>query len=91
MRSVPQAGIGTSACSERVQDGRWRQPSFREQHERVIEQVRDLAGERLAGRGSLRAGSGGLCVVACGEQDLGRFFGDLAANLVDPTLEERAV
>ena len=62
--------------------------AFREQHERVVQEVGRLAGERVArGRRSRRPLGRG--VVLGGEEDLGRLLGDLAADRVDAAGEQR--
>ena len=58
--------------------GRWLEPTLREQHQRVVQEVGGLAGERGAGLVARRARRLGRLVVLGGEQDLGRLLGDLA-------------
>ena len=54
----------------------------------MIEQVGRFAGECLARPVPLGADPLGLGVVPGGEEDLGRFLGDLAADRVDASSEQ---
>ncbi len=60
-----------------------------EQHEGVIQKVRRLACEGRTGRVAGRPGRLGHGVVLGRDQDLGRLFGDLSADGVDATVEQR--
>ena len=62
-----------------------RQVALGQQHQGVVQQVGGLAGEGRRGSAGVEAGG----VVLGGEQHLGRLLGDLAADGVDPAVEQR--
>ena len=57
--------------------------AFRQQHERVVEEVRRLAGEQRLGLAAVDAADLGSLVVLRGEHDLGRLLGHLSADPID--------
>ena len=79
------------AAAERRDDVARLHPALGQEHERVVDEVRRLAGEELPGAGPVRAGGLGRRVVLGGEQDLGRLLGDLAADRIDAAIEQLGV
>ena len=76
------------AGAERRDDGPRLDAALGEQHERVVHEVRRLAGEQRRGAPSGRRRRLGRLVVLRREQDLGRLLGDLAARRVDAAVEQ---